>query len=146
MQVGDSLPLFTLPDQDWNDFHSVSLLGKPCVIFFYPKDESLGCTKEACSFRDHFDDFKDLDTEVIGISGDTPDDHRNFKEKHNLPFTLLCDRKSEVRKIFNVSSSVFGILPGRVTFVFDAKGNLLKKYDSQVAFEKHVLKALDALE
>lgn len=146
MQVGDSLPLFTLPDQDWNDFQSKSLLGKRAVIFFYPKDESLGCTKEACSFRDRFEDFKDLNAEVIGISGDTPDSHREFKEKHKLPFTLLCDRKSEVRKIFNVSNSVFGIFPGRVTFVFDEEGKLLKKYDSQVAFEKHVIKALNALD
>ena len=146
MQLGGSLPEFTLPDQDWNEFHSKNLLGKKSVIFFYPKDESVGCTKEACSFRDRFEDFKELNAEVIGISGDTPDDHREFKEKHNLPFTLLCDRKSEVRKMFHVSSSVFGLIPGRVTFIFDENGTLIKKYDSQVSFEKHVTKALDALD
>lgn len=146
MQVGDSLPIFTLPDQDWNDFSSESLIGKPCVIFFYPKDSSLGCTKEACSFRDRFEDFRGLNTTVIGISGDNPDDHRDFKSKHNLPFTLLCDRKGEIRKLFKVSSNVFGIIPGRVTFIFDENGKLLRKYDSQVAFEKHVVVALEALD
>ena len=146
MQVGDKLPEFTLPDQDWNDFESSKLIGTPCVIFFYPKDDSMGCTKEACSFRDRFEDFRTLDATVIGISGDSPDDHRDFRAKHNLPFTLLCDRKGEVRKQFNVSKSMFGLLPGRITYVFDKDGILIKKYDSQVAFEKHVTKALDALD
>lgn len=146
MQVGDKLPEFTLPDQDWNDFESSKLIGAPCVIFFYPKDDSMGCTKEACSFRDRFEDFRTLDATVIGISGDSPDEHRDFRAKYNLPFTLLCDRKGEVRKQFNVSKSMFGLLPGRITYVFDKNGFLIKKYDSQVAFEKHVTKALDALD
>jgi peroxiredoxin Q/BCP len=118
IQIGDNCPVFKLKNQFGEEFNLANSLGnKTLVIYFYPKDDTPGCTKEACSFRDRFEEFQDLGCEVIGISSDSEDKHKEFAEKHKLPFILLADIKQEVRKLFGVPGSLFGLIPGRVTYI-----------------------------
>lgn len=145
MKIGDLVPDFSLPDQDWNVVHSKDLIGEPFVIFFYPKDDTPGCTKQACAFRDHFGEFEEKGVRVIGISADNPESHREFKSKNNLPFSLLSDKNKDVLKAFNVSSNLFGLLPGRATYIFDEHGVLIHSFRSQLNMEKHVEESLQAL-
>ena len=142
IEVGDKVPSFTLLDQDGNTVAISPEYGKAMVIYFYPKDDTPGCTKEACKFRDDFEDFKDLGVEVFGISGDSVESHKKFAEKYNLPFQLLADTKNKVRKLFGVPSS-FLILPGRVTYVIDDKGVVQYIFNSQFSAEKHIENALN---
>src|SRR5215211_3727964 len=119
-------------------------LGKPVVLFFYPKDNTLGCTKEVCAFRDSFEDLANLDAEVMGISSDSVDSHKGFAEKHKLPFTLLSDQRGKVRSLYGVPNS-FGLFPGRVTYVIDEEGVVRNVFSSQIEVEKHVAEALKTL-
>lgn len=145
LQIGDSLPEFSLKDQHGNLVSSTSFLGnKPLVIFFYPKDDTPGCTKEACSFRDSYEEFKDLGAEVIGISSDSEESHNKFASKYSLPFILLSDENKKVRKIFKVDNNLFNLLPGRETYVFDKKGKVIMVFNS-INASKHMKKALEAL-
>ena len=122
-----------------------NFIGKKLVIlFFYPKDDTPGCTKEVCAFRDEFESFKKLDAEVIGVSSDSARSHRNFAEKHSLPFTLLSDERGKARKLYEVPNS-FGIFPGRVMYVIDTEGIVRHIVSSQLNVEKHVEEALEAL-
>lgn len=141
LKIGDSLPLFKLQNQNGKLIDSQSFKGHPLVVYFYPKDDTPGCTAEACSFRDQYEDFTDSGAEVVGISADSPESHAAFAKKHRLPFVLLSDIGNEVRKQFGVPSSMFGLLPGRVTYVFDAKGQLKHTFDSQLNAKKHVSEA-----
>ena len=146
LEVGSGIPEFQLKDQDGNLFDINSILGKKnLVIYFYPKDETAGCTKEACSFRDSFEVFKEEDAEVIGISADSVESHRNFREHHHLPFTLLSDPDNQVRELFGVPNSMLGMVPGRVTYIADKKGIIRHIFNSQINPEKHVTTALDVL-
>jgi peroxiredoxin Q/BCP len=115
-------------------------LGKPLVVYFYPKDETYGCTKQACEFRDQYQDFIAAGAGVIGISRDDATSHRKFREHHRLPFTLLSDPDGEVAANWGVRTP-FG-LPGRVTFVFDRAGVLRHRFASALRFGKHVDEAL----
>ena len=117
---------------------------KPVVLFFYPKDDTPGCTKEVCAFRDNFEEFRKLDSEVIGISSDSVESHSSFAKNHNLPFTLLSDEGSKVRKLYGVPKT-FGLFPGRVTYVIDKEGIVRHIFSSQRGAEKHVEEALKAL-
>ncbi|MDR9398606.1 peroxiredoxin [Salibacter sp.] len=146
MKEGDKLPEFSLLDQNRNEFNSKSLLGKKSVIYFYPKDETKGCTAQACSFRDAFEDFKNADANVVGISSDSPESHEKFAKRYDLPFTLLSDEEKEVRKLFEVPTNLLGFIPGRVTYIFDEKGILKKIYNSQMKPESHVNEAMKVLE
>lgn len=142
LEIGSPLPQFTLKDQDGNDFSITgSKSNKPVVIYFYPKNFTSGCTKEACSFRDAFQDFSDEGALVIGISSDSEASHKKFASRYDLPFTLLADSNKKVRKIFGVKNSLLGLLPGRETFVFNDKGELTFKFNSMGA-EDHIKKAL----
>lgn len=146
IEVGSKIPSFVLPDQNGNSFDIQSVLGKKnLVIYFYPKDETKGCTDQACSFRDQYDDFKDADAEVIGISSDRVESHKKFAEKHNLGFILLSDTDGKVRKEFGVPTNLFGLIPGRVTYVVDKKGIVILKFNSQTDTDKHIKEALAAL-
>ena len=145
LEVGDKVPSFKLNDQNGNAFTVNSLIGKPMVIYFYPKDDTPGCVKEACKFRDDFEDFLKLETLVIGISADNVESHKKFEEKYNLPFTLLADVKNEVRKLFGVSKSAMGMIPGRVTYIIDAEGVIQYIFDDMMHAEKHIAVALDFL-
>lgn len=146
IKTGDSIPQFTLKDQDENEFSVSQLIGKnPFVVYFYPKDDTPGCTAEACSFRDQYEDFTSIGAEVIGISSDSAESHKNFIRKYNLPFSLLSDPDNKVRKKFGVSSGLFGLIPGRVTFVCDRNGTVQYVFNSQMNVRKHVKEALQAL-
>lgn len=123
LQVGDKLPAFGAKDQNGNDFYIESVLGKKVlVIYFYPKDDTPGCTKQACFLRDQYEEFKTIGAEVIGISGDSVPAHKKFASKYDLPFILLSDSNKSLRKLFGVKNTIFGLLPGRVTYVVDKNG------------------------
>ena len=146
IKIGSSITAFSLPDQNGNMFDINSVLGKKkLVIYFYPKDDSPGCTKEACSFRDQFEVFKEADAVIIGISGQTVESHKEFAEKHRLSFTLLSDEGNKIRKQFGVPSDLLGLLPGRVTFVANKKGKVIYVFNSQTQATKHVDEALRIL-
>jgi peroxiredoxin Q/BCP len=117
---------------------------KPVVLFFYPKDDTPRCTKEACTFRDEYEGFRKLDAEIIGISSDSVKSHRHFAATHELPFTLLSDEGGKVRKLYGASNT-FGLFPGRVTYVIDEEGVVRHIFSSQLDVEKHVEEALEAL-
>ena len=139
-------PDFTLPSQSGEMVSFHDLLGKRAmVLFFYPKDNTLGCTKEVCAFRDSFEELGRLDAEVIGISSDTVDSHRGFAEKHKLPFTLLSDQGGKVRSLYGVPTTL-GLFPGRVTYVIDKEGVVRHIFSSQVNVEKHVEEAMRTLQ
>jgi len=143
IQIGDTIPSFTLKDQNGNDFDISSVLGrKKLVIFFYPQDGSLNCTKEACYFRDLADVFDEADAIVIGISGQSVESHKEFAEKNHLKYTLLSDTGNIVRKLFGVPGRVFGLIPGRVTYVADRSGKVVYIFDSQTETQRHADEAL----
>jgi len=144
IEVGDTIPTFSLQDQNGKEMKIDHTIGKPMVIYFYPKDDTPGCTKEACKFRDEFESFTDLDALVIGISADSVASHKKFEEKYNLPFILLADIKNEVRKLFGVPKNLF-LIPGRVTYVINEKGIVVYKFKSQLGAEKHIDKSLQKL-
>ncbi len=142
--VGQRAPDFALPDGSGKTVHLSDFKGKPVVLYFYPKDDTPGCTKEACTFRDQYQDFTDAGAEVIGVSADSEDAHRKFASKYSLPFKLLSDSKGEARKAYGVPKTL-GLLPGRVTFVIDRQGIVRHVFNSQLQATKHVSEALDAL-
>lgn len=145
LKVGDKVPEFTAKDQNGNLFHSFEIIGKKAVVlYFYPKDDTPGCTAQACSFRDQYEDFLSLNAEVIGVSGDNEKSHQKFAEKYRLPFTLLSDSNKELRKLFGVPTNLLGLLPGRVTYVIDENGIIRMIFDHMMA-QKHLPKALDFL-
>jgi thioredoxin-dependent peroxiredoxin len=146
IKIGNSIPTFTLPDQNGNLFDINSVLGKKnLVIYFYPKDDSPGCTAEACSFRDQFEVFNEADALIIGISGQSVESHKYFAVKHNLSFILLSDEGNSVRKLFGVQSNLFGLIPGRVTYIADKTGKVIYIFNSQAEATKHVDEALRIL-
>lgn len=148
LKVGDKAPSFTLKNQDGKD---VSLskfqgfLGKPVVLYFYPSDDSPGCTKQASAFKSAFGLFKKAGAEVLGISGQDVESHVAFKSKLDLPFPLLADEGDKVRKAYGVKGDLLGLLPGRETFVVGKDGKILKIYNNQFSPESHVDEALEAL-
>ncbi len=145
VKIGDQVPDFSLKNQHGEMMSVKQFLGKPFVLFFYPKDDTPGCTKEACGFRDAYAELRDLEAEVIGISADSPASHLDFAKKYELPFVLLSDEGNRVRKLLGVKGSLFGLLPGRVTYVVDAKGVIRHIFDSQLQAERHVKEALQQL-
>jgi peroxiredoxin Q/BCP len=145
VQVGDQAPDFSLADQNGETVTLSSFRGnKAVVLYFYPKDDTPGCTVESCTFRDSYEDFKDVGAEVIGISSDSPESHKKFAQKHNLPFTLVSDSNSSVRKDYGVPSTL-GLLPGRVTYVIDKEGMIRHIFNSQFNPKAHVAEAMKFL-
>lgn len=142
VNVGDIAPDFTLPDQDGKPVSLSSFKGKVVVVFFYPKDFSAGCTREACHFRDAYEDFTEAGVEVIGISSDTVESHRKFIDKYLLPFSLLSDVKGEAKKTYGVAGH---LLPGRVTYLIDKAGVVRHVFSSQTNMKAHVDEALKIL-
>jgi len=146
IKIGSSIPAFTLPDQNGNLFDINSVLGKKnLVIYFYPKDDSPGCTKEACSFRDQFEVFTEVEAVIIGISGQSVKSHKEFEKKHKLNFTLLSDEGNKIRKQFGVPTNLLGLLPGRVTYIADKTGKVIFIFNSQANATDHVDEALRIL-
>ena len=143
IQIGDTIPSFTLKDQNGKEFDISSVLGrKKLVIFFYPQDGSLSCTREACYFRDLSDVFEEADAVVIGISSQSVESHKEFADKNQLRYTLLSDGEEKVRKLFGVPGSFFGLVPGRVTYVADRSGKVVYIFDSQTEIQRHADEAL----
>lgn len=122
-KVGDKAPSFTLFDDAGSQRSLAEFLGKKIVLYFYPKDNTPGCTKEACSFRDSFDAFKKNDIVVLGISYDSVASHKKFKEKQRLPFILLSDKSRKVSHMYGTSEHILGYFyPLRKTFLIDKDG------------------------
>jgi peroxiredoxin Q/BCP len=145
LKVGDKIPNFIAKDTNGADFDSQNIVGhKPVVIYFYPKDNTPGCTTQACSFRDQYEDFKDLGAEVIGISSDSVTSHQQFTNQYKLPFILLSDGGKKIRKLFGVPAQLFGLVPGRVTYVADKNGVIQMIFDNLMA-AKHIPKALSTI-
>jgi peroxiredoxin Q/BCP len=140
LRTGDRAPDFSLPAADGRTVTSASLRGKVVVLFFYPKDETPGCTREACEFRDAYDTFVEAGAEVVGVSDDSVESHKSFAQHHRLPMTLLSDRGGQVRTQYGVKA-LFG-LPDRVTFVLDREGTVRHVFQSRLRFGKHVDEAL----
>ena len=134
LKVGTKAPEFSLPDQNGKVHSLADYRGKWILLYFYPKDNTTGCTKEACAIRDNFKGFKDTKTVVLGVSVDSVASHKKFEEKYKLPFTLLADDKKEVVKIYGVwgkkkfmGREYMGIK--RQSFLIDPKGNVAKIYE-----------------
>ncbi|SHI81843.1 peroxiredoxin Q/BCP [Hymenobacter daecheongensis DSM 21074] len=147
LQVGDQAPDFTLKTTTGDTFRLADQRGqRSVVLYFYPKDDTPGCTAQACSFRDQYEDFQDLGAEVVGISSDDEQSHQKFTEKHRLPFPLLADAGGQVRKRYEVPRALLGLLPGRVTFVIDKNGVIQYIFNSMSGATDHVRNAKQVLE
>jgi peroxiredoxin Q/BCP len=143
IKLGDHIPDFSLTDQDGNLCKISNYLGKKkLVIFFYPQDGSLNCTREACYFRDISDVFDEADAIVIGISSQSVESHKEFAEKNRLKYSLLSDTGNIIRNLFGVPGRVFGLIPGRVTYVADRSGKVVYIFDSQTETQRHADEAL----
>ncbi len=147
LQVGDRAPDFTLSTQKTGElFHLHDMLEKSTIVlYFYPKDDTPGCTAEACSFRDSYEVFQEAGAEVIGVSSDSEASHQQFASKYKLPFILLSDKNGELRKKYGVPTTL-GFMPGRVTYVIDKEGIVRHIFSSQFAAEKHIVEALRVLQ
>jgi peroxiredoxin Q/BCP len=145
LQLGDQAPDFSLPTGSGDTFRLAQQLGKPVVLYFYPKDDTPGCTAEACAFRDQYEDFLDLDAVVVGVSSDSEASHQRFAQKHRLPFPLLADTSGQLRKKYEVPRALLGLLPGRVTFVIDAAGKIAYIFNSLSGATDHVSKTKEVL-
>jgi thioredoxin-dependent peroxiredoxin len=146
LEVNDPLPELTLLDQYAGPQNLRRLVeGKPCVLFFFPKAGTAFCTKQACQFRDQYEDFSALGAVVIGISSDTPEELAQFAKAHRLPFPLLSDSENLARKAFGVPKTL-GLMPGRVTYVCGPRSTVKLVFNSQFQPEKHIEHALDLLQ
>ncbi len=140
---GETIPDVTLEGADGKPVRVRDLPGeRALVLYFYPKDETAGCTAEACSFRDHYQDFTDAGADVVGVSADGQDAHARFIDRHRLPFKLLTDKGGAAAAAFGVKKSFLGLVPGRVTFVIDRAGKVRHAFDSQIRATAHVGEAL----
>ena len=144
LKVGDNVPTFTLKDQEGKDFNLSNYLGKQkMVIYFYPKDESSVCTKEACAFRDSYAEYVKAGAIVIGINSGSVASHKSFAANHNLPFILLSDPDNKVLESFGIKSVL--TLTGRETFVIDLTGKVVYKFRAMLSGNEHSEKALEYL-
>ena len=145
LKIGDKLPHFSLFDQDGKNRTSKQCKGKKLVLFFYPKNDTPGCTAEACGFRDKYDLFKLLGAVVWGVNNDNQLSHQKFAKKNQLPYPLLCDENNALRKKFGVPK-VLGLLDGRVTYLIDSEGVIRHAFNDLLNSTKHVTSALQILE
>jgi thioredoxin-dependent peroxiredoxin len=149
LKVGDKAPNFKLKNQDGKTISLSDLKGKPVVLYFYPKDDTSGCTKEACNFRDEFPKFGKMKAEIIGISADSVESHKKFAEKYKLPFNLLSDEQKEVIEKYGVwqeksmyGRKYMGIV--RTTFIIDSSGKISKIFP-KVKVDQHNEEVMEAL-
>ncbi len=146
LQKGDLIPDVSLKDQEGNLIDLPSLVGeRALVVYFYPKDDTPGCTAEACGFRDRYDDFADMGADIVGISSDTVGSHKKFADKYELNFLLLSDSHGQAEKEFGVPRNLMGLFPGRVTYVFDKNGKLVYSFNSTMKATRHIDEAMEAL-
>jgi len=133
LNSGMKAPDFVLPDETGMERKLSDYLGKPLILYFYPKDDTPGCTKEACGFRDDYSQYESVDVDIVGVSPDSPEKHKKFKNKYNLPFTLLADENHEVADKYGVwglkkmaGREYYGIK--RTTFLIDRDGTIKKVF------------------
>ena len=150
IQAGIPAPDFTLQDENGATRKLSDYRGRPVVLYFYPKDDTPGCTKEACSFRDDYSAYQEAGVEILGISPDSPRSHAKFKEKHHLPFTLLADTDHAVADRYGVwgpktfmGRTYEGVL--RTTFLIDSQGNITRVFEN-VKPAGHSSEILEALQ
>ena len=145
VKIGNKAPDFTLPSQMGDNVPLSEFFGKKnIVLYFYPKDETRGCIKEACTFRDNYEQLTSLGAEVLGVSGQSVESHKSFATHYGLPFILLSDKDNKVRKLYGVPSTM-GIIPGRVTYIIDKKGIVKHIFSSQSQAQQHVEEAKKTL-
>lgn len=146
IKVGQTAPDFTKTAHNGDHVKLSGYRGnKAVVLYFYPKDETPGCTAEACTFRDNFEDFVEAGAVVIGVSQDSNDKHQSFAQHHRLPFLLVSDRDKALQKAYKVPRTM-GLLPGRVTFVIDKDGVVRHVFNSQLNAKRHVTEALEVVQ
>ena len=150
LKVGNKVPAFTATDFEGLEITNEDLLGTPFVLYFYPKDDTPACTKEACSFRDTLEDFDELNIQILGVSPDSPESHAKFADKHDIDFPLLCDEKLELAKKFGVTEekNIDGVnktVLVRSTFIVDAEG-VIRWIEKPVSVDGHVDRVLEAIE
>ena len=145
LKLNDKLPYFILKNQYNKEVNSKYFYGKNLVVFFYPKDDTPGCTTEVCNFRDNYSEIKKYNSNIVGISSDSVKSHNNFSKKFNITYDLLSDNDNKVKKLFGVPTSMFGLLPGRVTYIFDEEAILLKIINSQINIYKHLSETIKFL-
>ncbi len=144
ISIGDLCPTFSLQNQDGQTINIQDYFGnKYVIIYFYPKDNTAGCTKEACSFRDAMQDLDNLDCEVFGISADSVASHKAFANQFRLTFNLLSDVGNSVRKSFKVPANLFGLIPGRVTYIVNKEGKVIHIINSQMNPDKHIKETIE---
>jgi peroxiredoxin Q/BCP len=147
LAVGDHAPDFTLPSSGSGGQPvtlSALVARGPVVLFFYPKDDTPGCTVEACSFRDSYEEFTQAGATVVGISSDSVDSHEHFAHKYKLPMMLLSDDGGRVRSLYGVKANL-GFIPGRATFVIDREGIVRYVLVSQIRVDAHSREALSVV-
>ncbi len=145
VKVGDEAPEFSLPAQDGRMVSLKEYKGvKNVVLYFYPKDFTMGCSAEARSFGENYDEIAKMGAEVIGVSSDTPESHQKFATECNARFLMLSDSDGNVRKAYGATGTL-GFVPGRVTFVIDKQGVVRHVFSSQVRPKQHVDEAMNAL-
>ena len=144
MKTGEKVPEFSVLDQSGKYRTSRQLIGKPHVLFFYPKDDTPGCTIEACGFRDKYDLFEVLGAEVWGISNGSERSHFEFSKKNKLQYPLLCDENDLLRKAFGVPKFL-GLIEGRVTYVVDSKGIVRHVFEDLLNGPAHIKEAIRVL-
>lgn len=141
LRPGDDAPDFRAASQTGEAVHLSDFRGRTVVLFFYPRDESPICTKEACAFRDAYEEFVRAGAVVIGVSGDSVDSHQTFARQHQLPFVLISDPNGEIRSDYGIRKT-FGLLPGRATFVIDRDGTIRHVFSGQFVAQRHVEEAM----
>eukprot|EP01087_Luapelamoeba_hula_P021871 TRINITY_DN7718_c0_g1_i1.p1 TRINITY_DN7718_c0_g1~~TRINITY_DN7718_c0_g1_i1.p1 ORF type:complete len:283 (+),score=83.55 TRINITY_DN7718_c0_g1_i1:36-884(+) len=146
VKVGDAAPDFSSVDQSGEAIHLAQFKGKCVVLYFYPKDFTFGCTKQACAFRDNYEALSAHGAVLIGVSRDDTESHKGFVDKYKLPFYLISDSEGKISQSYGVGSSFFGMVPGRTTYVIDHKGIVRDIFSSQLRWNSHVSNACEALE
>lgn len=142
--VNTKFPEFYTYDDKRKIITEKNLYGKWSVIFFYPKDESPGCTLQSCSFRDKYEEFNDLGVQIFGVSSDSVSSHRKFKEKHNLQYSLLSDKGGILAKNLKLKKNL-GLIAARVTLIINPEGLIIYAHTSQLGVRGHVRKALNEI-
>jgi peroxiredoxin Q/BCP len=144
IKINSQAPLFSLPSSDGTVFKLSDHLGQPLIVYFYPMDFTPGCTKEACSFRDNFEIFKDASIKVLGISTDSVSKHLKFKEKHNLPYELLSDQGGKISKMYDALMP-FVKISKRITYLLDAEHKIVGVNDDLFGYNTHITSMIKLL-
>ena len=142
--MGTKIPNFDCLDDEGKSVNASNIEGKWTVMFFYPKDESPGCTLQSCSFRDKYEEFNNLGVQIFGVSSDSVSSHKKFKKKHNLQYSLLSDKGGILAESLRLKKNL-GFLPARVTLIVNPEGIIIYAHTSQLGVTGHVRKALNEI-